>query len=189
MKIFINFLLLLMVIFTFSSCEKDDLRPNYYYKFKVNGVQKEFRGSIDANIVFIEDPNSANRFTIFTFVTGDDPTKNAIVISLRTTVTPEFGVKYEMQNPIPINEQVVPMLAFIYLDENGKEYNATLLQSQHPGAMDNGSLMLTELTSEGSMGVFEAVTFDVNHTGELSQRQPLTITDGEFFMPNLVSLR
>jgi hypothetical protein len=189
MKTIINFLLLIIVVFTFSSCEKDDLRPNYYYKFKVNGVQKEFKGSKDANIVFIEDPNSSNRFTVFTFVTGNDPTKNAMVISLRTNVTPEFGIKYEMQQPIIINEQVVPSLAIIYLDENGKEYTATLLQSQHPGAMDNGSLMLTELTSEGSYGVFEAVIFDVNQTGELSQRQPLTITDGEFFMPNLVSLR
>ena len=189
MKSVKNILLLLMVILTFSSCEKDDPRPDYYYKFKVNGVQKEFKGNKDANIVFIEDPNSNNRFTIFTFVTGNDPTKNAIVISLRTTVTPEYGVKYEMQNPIIINNQVVPLLAFIYLDENGKEYGATLLQSQHPGAMDDGSLMLTELTTEGSFGTFQAVTFDANQTGELSQRQPLNITDGEFFMPNLVSLR
>lgn len=189
MKIPKILLLCLFVVFAFSSCDKEDPRPNYNYKFKVNGVEKEFSGSNDANIVFIEDPNSSNRFTIFTFVTGNDPNKNAIIISLRTNVTPEFGVNYEMQNPILVNDQPAPALTLIYLDENGKEYGAVLLQSLNPGAMDNASLMLTELTTEGSYGTFEAVAFDLNQTGELSQRTPLNITDGEFFMPNVVSLR
>lgn len=189
MKIAKILLLCLFVVFAFSSCDKDEPRPNYYYKFKVNGVEKEFKGSKDANIVFIEDPNSVNRFTIFTFVTGTDPNKNAIIISLRTTVTPEFGVNYTMQNPILVNQQTAPSLTFIYLDENGKEYGAILLQSENPGAMDNGSLMLTELTAEGSYGTFDAITFDLNQTGDLSQRQPLNLTEGEFFMPNIVSLR
>ncbi|WP_373524221.1 hypothetical protein [Aquiflexum sp.] len=189
MKIAKILLLCLFVIFAFSSCDKEDPRPNYYYKFKVNGVEKEFKANNDANIVFIEDTNSSNRFTIFTFITGSDPNKNAIIISLRTTVSPEFGVNYTMQNPIVVNEQTAPSLTFIYLDENGKEYGATLLQSRNPGAMDDGSLMLTELSAEGSYGTFQAVTFDLNSTGELSQRQSLILTDGEFFMPNVVSLR
>jgi len=189
MKITRNILLFVMALFTLSSCEKEDPRPNYYYKFKVNGVEKEFKASTDANIVFIEDPNSENRFTIFTFVTGNDPKKNTIVISLRTTIPPEYRVKYEMQKTIFINSQPAPVLTFIYFDENGKEYGATLLQSQNPGAMDNGTLTLTDLTTEGSYGIFEAVMFDLNQTGELSQRTPLNITDGQFFIPNFVSLR
>ncbi|WP_373494646.1 hypothetical protein [Aquiflexum sp.] len=189
MKITKILLLCLFVVFAFSSCNKDEPRPNYFYKFKVNGVEKEFKASNDANIVFIEDPNSDNRFTLFTFVTGSDPNKNAVIISLRTTVAPEYGLKYEMQRTVFVNSQPTPVLTFIYLDENGKEYGATLLQSQNPGAMDNGSLTLTGLTTEGSIGRFEAVVFDLNHTGELSQRTPLNLTDGEFFIPNFVSLR
>lgn len=189
MKITRIILPLILVLFIFSSCEKEVPRPNYYYKFKVNGVEKEFKGSTDANIVFIDDPNSDNHFTIFTFVTGDDPNKNAVIISLRTTQAPLYRTTYQMQRTIFVNSQPTPTLTFIYLDENGKEYGATLLQSSNPGALDDGSLILTELTSEGSYGRFEAVVFDLNDTGEPSQRTPVNITDGEFFMPNFVSLR
>ena len=180
---------LLMVLILFSSCDKEDPGPNYFYKFKINGIEKEFKGSKDANIVFIEDPNSSNRFTIYTFVTGNDPSKNAVVISLRTNVTPEYGVRYNMQNPILVNDVVAPTLSFVYFDENGKEYGATLLQSNNPGAADDGSLIMTELTAEGSTGMFEATMFDLNYVGELSQREPMYLTEGEFFMPNFVSLR
>lgn len=178
-----------MVLILFTSCDKEEPRPNYYYKFKINGVEKEFKGSKDANIVFIEDSETSNRYTIFTFVTGNDPTKNALVISLRTNVTPEYGIRYTMQHPIFINEVVAPSLSFVYFDENGKEFGATRLQSTNPGAADDGSLMLAELFAEGSTGMFEATMFDLSYEGELSQRVPMYLTDGEFFMPNMVSLR
>jgi hypothetical protein len=178
-------ILLLFTIFSFSSCEKEEPQPDYYYSFKVNGVQKEFKANKDAGITFLED--GANRFTLFNMVTGTALSKNAIIMSFRNREQIQLGLTYTMQNPIMVNGTLSPSLVLIYFDENGKEFGATLLQSSNPGALDDCSFKITDFTTEGSLGEFEGVLFDLSATGDLSQRTPLLITEGKFFLPNFVS--
>jgi hypothetical protein len=178
-------LLLILAVFSFSSCEKEDPKPEYFYSFKVNGVLKEFKTNKDAGITFLE--NGANRFTLFNMVTGDVLSKNAIIMSFRNTDQIELGQKYDMQNPIMVNGTLSPSLVLIYFNENGKEYGATLLKSQNPAALDDCSFIITDFTTEGSVGEFEGVIFDLSATGDLGQRTPVLITEGKFFLPNFVS--
>ena len=185
MKNTIVSILLLFAVFSFSSCEKEDPKPDYYYSFKVNGVQKEFRINSEAGITFLED--GPNRFTLFNMVTGKELSKNAVIMSFRNTEQIELGLRYIMQNPIMVNGSLVPSLALIYFDENGKEFGATLLQSENPGALDDSSFKITEFTTEGSVGEFEGVIFDVSDTGPLDQRTQVLITEGKFFLPNFIS--
>lgn len=185
MKNFTITILLLLAVFSFSSCEKEDPKPDYYYSFKVNGVQKEFRINNDAGITFLED--GPNRFTLFNMVTGDVLSKNAIIMSFRNMEQIELGQTYIMQNPIVVNGTLSPSLVLIYFDENGKEYGATLLQSSNPGALDDCSFKITEFTTEGSVGEFEGVIFDQRDTRPLNQRTPVLITEGKFFLPNFIS--
>ncbi|MDX5478381.1 MAG: hypothetical protein LPJ98_07970, partial [Cyclobacteriaceae bacterium] len=111
-------------------------------------------------------------------------------IQLRTVEDVTQGVTYIMQEPVFVSGVLSPALTFLYLDENGKIFLGGRLQSENPGARDNGSLIFTDITTEGSYGRFEAVVFDAeDETSELSARQAFTITDGEFFLPNFVSLR
>lgn len=188
MKIIKNILLLAILLIVLTSCKDDDPRPDYYYRFKVNGVQKEFRANKDSGIVFLDAPNSINKIIFFTMVTGADPEKNAIVISLRSTEEAESGIEYKMQEPLTVNNTIVPRISIVYFDENGKTFGATLLQSLNPGARDDARLKFTQITTEGSYGEFQAIAFDMSATGDLGSRQELLITDGEFFMPNFVSL-
>jgi hypothetical protein len=187
MKKIIPILLVLMAFGLFSSCDSRPERPDYFYRFKFNGVEKEFKASTDADIIFIDAPGGLKLAT-FTMVSGRDTDRNALIIGLR--YRDEMVRSYEMQTPIMVNGVLSPTLTFLYLDENGKPYLATLLQSQNPGARDDGRLEFTEITPEGSFGTFEAVVFDPSEeTSELSARQAFTITEGEFFLPNVASIR
>jgi hypothetical protein len=178
-------ILLLIAVFSFSSCEKEEPKPNYFYSFKVNGVQKEFKANNDAGITFLED--GPNRFTLFNMVTGDNLSKNAMIMSFRNQEQIQLGLTYIMQNPIMVNGTLSPSIALVYFDENGKEYGATLLQSSNPGAADDCSFKITDFTTEGSTGEFEGVLFDLADPRPLDQRIPLLITEGKFFLPNFVS--
>jgi hypothetical protein len=189
MKNSYRFIYLLLVAVIFFSCNKEEPRPNYFYKFKVNGVQKEFSASTNSNIVYIDDVNTGVQISFFTMVTGNDASKNTMVISLRTAGPLAIGDTYRMQDEIIVQGTRSPSLAFVYFDETGKEYGATLLQSTNPGAGDNGSLRLTSFDTNGSYGTFEAVIFPIAGTGNLADRIPVQITEGEFFLPNFVSNR
>jgi hypothetical protein len=186
MKALRNTLALLLIFMVFSSCQKDD-RPDFYYRFKFNGVQKNFKATSEADITFVET-NMGFNFATFTMVSERNTKRNSMVIGLR--YTGELQRSYEMQTPILVNGILAPTLTFVYYDENGKEYLGTLLQSQHLGAMDDGRLTFTQITPEGSYGTFEAIVFDPREpTSELSARRQFIISDGEFFLPNVSSIR
>ena len=187
MKSVLNLLVMFVVFGLFASCDRGPERPDYFYRFKFNGVQKEFRASADADIIFIDTPSGVKLAT-FTMVTGNNTQRNTIVIGLR--YRDELATSYEMQTPIIVNGILSPTLTFLYLDENGKSYLSTLLQSENPGARDDGRLVFTDFTTEGSLGTFEAILFDPTEgTAELSARQEFRITDGEFFLPNVAEIR
>lgn len=187
MKRILNLLVMVTVFGLFASCDRGPERPDFYYRFKFNGVQKEFKGNKNADITFIETQFGFNLAT-FTMVTGKNSDRNAVVIGLRYRGDMERF--YEMQTPIMVNGVLSPTLTFLYLDENGKGYLATLLQSENPGARDDGRLAFTDITPEGSFGTFEVILFDpTEETSELSARQEFRITDGEFFLPNVASIR
>jgi hypothetical protein len=178
---------LILVLFAASSCEKEPERPNYNYSFKVDGVEKSFSASNDANIVFIDDVINSLRLTVWTMVTGSDPEKNAVIISLRTNERLELDFTYQMQEEIVVRGQVSPRMTMIYFDENGKAYGATLLRTQNPDARDNCTLKITDFTTEGTIGTFEGVLFDLSDTTTpISRRKSVLVTEGKFFLPNFV---
>lgn len=178
---------IILIAFLLNSCgEKEAPRPDYNFSFKVNGVTKEFKANRDSDITFVTNQGTGNRTTIFTMLSGNDPSKNSISIVLRTNTSLSIGTRYEMQVPITVNNVVVPSIVFQYFDEDGKEYAAYLLKSANFGAGDDASIILSDFTDEGSFGLFEGVLFDVTDTSDLSQRTPLLITEGRFFLPNFI---
>jgi len=188
MKILGKIVTFALLIVALTGCEKDPERPDYYFRFRFDGVQKEFRATNDSNIVFIED--GGLQIATLTMVSQKDPAKSSIIIGLTTPDSPRVGVTYDMQVPVIVNGTLASQVSFVYFDENGKPFLAYLLASSNPGARDDGSLTFTEINREGSYGTFEALVFDAeDETSELSARQAYTITGGEFFLPNLVSLR
>ncbi len=127
---------------------------------------------------------------VWTMITGSDPEKNSVIVSLRTNERLEMGINYQMQEEIVVQGRVSPRMTMIYFDENGKAYGATLLRSQNPGARDNCNLTLTDFTTEGTTGTFEGVLFDLSDTTTpLADRTAVLLTEGKFFLPNFVENR
>lgn len=189
MKLFSKIFTLLCILALYSSCDKEPERPDYYFRYAINGVQKEFKANKDSGILFLDDPESINKFALFTMTTGDDNEKNALFMSLRYQETLDPGLTYIMQEPMVVNNQEVPRISTVYFDEIGKEHAAVLLKSNNPGAEDNATVTVTSLVEEGSYGTFSAVVFAADATGDLADRTPIRITNGEYFLPNFRSLR
>jgi hypothetical protein len=189
MKNYVATLFLVIIAFVSFSCDKEDERPDYFYSFQVDGVEKSFKANQNANIVFIDDRQNNARIAFWTMVTGTNTQRNTLVISLRTIERLELGLNYEMQVPIVVQNTTVPSITMVYFDENGKEWGATLLQSLHPGAQDNASVRLTEFTTEGSSGVFQGVLVDMQDTRPIEQRRTIQLSNGRFFLPNFVENR
>lgn len=189
MKLLSKIFILLSIVALNSACDKEPERPDYYYRYTLNGEQKEFKANTDAGILFLDDPDGVNKIAFFTFTSGSDNEKNAIFLSLRYQETLESGVSYSMQRPTVVNNQEVPSISTVYFDENGKEHAAVLLKINNPGAGDDASVAITSLVEEGSYGTFSAVVFASDETGDLADRTPIVITNGEYFLPNFRSLR
>lgn len=176
--------------FAFSSCEKDPPRPDYHFSFKIDGVEKKFSATTDANIFFKDNIGSGVRLAFWTMVSDINPEKNAVVVSLRTYDLLELGRTYQMQDEILFGTEVIPSMTMLYFDENGKAFGAVLLASANPGARDNCSISLSDFTTEGTTGTFTGVLFDMEDTTTpLADRRAYLLTEGKFFLPNLVENR
>lgn len=188
MKKILQISILFLVAFAASSCKEDGPeRPNYNYSFKIDGVQKSFSASADANIFFKDDIGGGVRLAFWTMVSEKNPEKNAVVVSLRTFEKLELGRTYQMQEEIVVGGVVSPRMTMVYFDENGKAFGAVLLRSQNPGARDNCNLTLSDFTTEGTTGTFEGVLFDLSDTTTpLAERKAYLLTEGKFFLPNFV---
>jgi hypothetical protein len=179
-----SILLVLLVTLLSLSCNKEaEERPNYYYRFKVNGVQKEFSANTNASIGLVDDVNSGLFLAFLTMVTGNDGDKNAIVISLRTERGLLLDREYTMQEEITFQGKVSPTIAAFYLNERGKAFDATKLQKLYPGAEDDFIIKFTAFYPESIYGNFEGVLFDSSESGDLGSREPLYITEGKFYLP------
>lgn len=186
MKNYLPLLFLGIILLFNTACDREDDRPDYFYSFNVDGVEKNFRANRDANIVFIDDSQNNIRLTTWTMVTGNNTERNAIVIALRTVSRLELGFTYEMQIPIVVNNVTSPSIAFFYLDENGKAWGALNLASLNPGTPENASIRLVDFSSEGTTGVFDGVLVDMEDDRPLNQRRTIQLTNGRFFLPNFV---
>ncbi|GHB23541.1 hypothetical protein [Mongoliitalea lutea] len=186
MKNYLPLLFLGIILLFNSACDREDDRPDYFYSFSVDGVEKNHRANRDANIVFIDDSQNNIRLTTWTMVTGNNTERNAIVIALRTIERLELGFTYQMQVPIVVNSVTSPSIAFFYLDENGKAWGALNLESLNPGTPENASIRLVDFSAEGTTGVFDGVLVDMEDDRPLNQRRTIQITNGRFFLPNFV---
>ncbi len=176
-------IILFFTLFSLSCKKVEEERPNYYYRFKVNGVPKEFSANTNASIGLVDDASSGLFLVFMTMVTGNDGDKNAIVISLRTEQGLLLDKEYLMQDEITYQGKISPTIAAFYLDETGKAYDATKLRRLHLGAADNFKVKFTAFYPESIYGNFEGVLFESSETEDLGSREPLVITEGKFYLP------
>lgn len=190
---FMNRLLSIIAAFSifllFSSCDKEPDRPDYFYSFKIDGVEKRFKANSNSNIVYLDNVPPGVRVAFFSMATGNDETKNTIFISLRTVERIELNFPYTSENEIVVQNKLVPIVTIVYTDENGKQYLSEALLSQFPGNPFEASISMTNFTTEGSTGEFSGVMYDATDSRPMNERRTFRITEGKYFLPNFVENR
>jgi hypothetical protein len=175
-------LIFICVSFFFSGgCNKSEVTPSaeYFIKFKVDGVQKEYTTGIMHPIIFSYDQNGPIfNATILVLGQGSSGTNNFINIITRNEEAFQTGKDYMMQDAILYQSVNLARMAFTWADENGNIFNAVLLQSGHQGIIinDDAQIRLTNITDDFVEGVFSAKLFGPADRSENAK----LVTEGSF---------
>lgn len=182
------FLLIVLVPGFFFSCgsEGEDPLPEVegYIRFKVDGVQKEFKTRHIDLMSFSFDSNGPVYNAIAQVLgPGSTGTSNFVQFTLRSESLFETNVPYEMQDPISYQNIPLARILFTYSDEQGQVYNAVLLDRNSPFLVvkDDATFRFTKITDDWAEGTFSALL-----TGPVTNLsvgdQELVISEGQFKM-------
>lgn len=171
-----------IVLFWSGGCSNNaEVTPSqeYFIKFKVDGVQKEYRTTITHPFIFSYDQNGPIfNATILVLGQGSTGTSNFINIITRNEEAFQSGKDYLMQDPILYQSVNLARMAVTWADENGNIYNAVLLQSGYPGLTvnDDAQIRLTNVTDDFVEGEFSAKLFGPDDRAENGK----VVTEGSF---------
>lgn len=180
----------LFMIAVLTGCKKDENSEQdggeYYIRFKINGVQKEYKAQIPNNSVsyFYLDQFEFYNATITGLNNLEDaaqqPVKNMINISVRSKEEIKPNINYQLQNPVVSGGFKYSSIELVYADETGATFGALLLAENYPGVDVRDEVTLTFDQTEGgiSKGRFSGKAFGTVNKTEIA------ITDGEFYLPS-----
>lgn len=182
-------LLLFVLLVAFAGCKKgesptDGGKGEYYIRFKVDGVQKNYTAQIPNNQVgfFLLPEYNFHIASITGLNNLQDaqivPVKNSIGISIRSQEPIKANVDYQLKNPVSYSGINFSGIELVYFDEHGQGYGALLLQSNYPllSIGDEAQVRFAEITPTYAKGTFSATAYSTNFRAEIS------ITDGEFYL-------
>lgn len=182
-------LLFLVILVAFSGCKKGESPANeetgeFYIRFKVDGVQKNYTAQILNNRVsfFLLPEYNFYIASIIGLNNLQDaqvaPVKNFISISVRSKDQIKPNIDYQLNNAVPYSGINFSGIELVYHDEHGEGFGALLLQSNYPSLFigDEAQVHFSEITSTYAKGTFSAMAYSTNFRTEIA------ITDGEFYL-------
>lgn len=183
-----NFSLIVFLGIILFSCggSSEDPQPvqEGFIRFKVDGVQKEFKVGFGNPSSFSFDPNGQ----IFNMVIqvlgpGSTGTNNFIQFTVRNETMFETNLDYNLQDPITYLGVPLSRIVFTYSNEQGQSFAAVNLDPQSPLIVvkDDAKVRLTKITDDLVEGNFSALLIGpVTPTG--IGNQEVIISEGQFSM-------
>lgn len=179
---------LLFILLLLAACGggEDDPQPKaeYSFRFKVDGVQKEFKSNLQNQVMAMTQNASAGVHMATAIILGDgsDGTKNFVSLTVLNEEAFATGVTYEMQDLVAYSGVPVVRIQFTYSDENGKVYNAVLIQRDGlPMLMtDDASIRFSTISQNQVEGTFDATVLGPVFTTTGRDNNELKITEGQF---------
>lgn len=174
-KLLAAFLLIATVLTNFSCNKKSDdsvdTSTDFFVKFKINGVQKEFKGM--TNALFQTVPVTPAIYTLA--LQG--------INSTASTTTNLMGLNISDIAAVAINKNYTSIIAgstiqasLLYFDQTGNQFGSDFVISSVP---TNAVIRLSEITSTSVSGTFSGKVSQLGATTEL------TITEGSFRVKRL----
>ncbi|MDP2041705.1 hypothetical protein [Algoriphagus sp.] len=179
-SIFIFFGILLL------SCgsKTEDPKPiaEGFIRFKVNGVQKEFKTNPVTPMSFSFDSNGPVHNAILQVLgPGSTGTSNFIQFNVWNEKTFELNVDYQMQQAIAYRGVGIARINFTYADEQGQVFNAVLLKQNLPSIVvkNDATVRFTKITKDWAEGTFTAILIGPVTTSGIGNQERI-ISEGQF---------
>lgn len=179
--------ILLFAVLILAACSGgDDPQPQseYFFKFKVNGVQKEFKANLPTHLMAMTYNATADVHMATAIILGDgsDGTKNFVSITALNEEPFATGITYRMQEAILYTGVPVVRIQFTYSDEDGNLYNAVLFQRDGLPMLrtDDASIHFSSITQTKVEGTFDATVLGPVFTTTGRDNNELKITEGQF---------
>lgn len=165
-----------------TSCNNDSDDDNnvvpdeeYYVRFKVNGVQKDYKSLAD---VMLNEKNSGGLYQfsmvgLENFYEGG--TTNNLTLSILDPEPVASQVEYTNYAPTSGEEERVQILILTYLDEAGVAYTALGDEFAILGVISDSKTTITEITETAMKGTFSGTLYNIDRT------KTVEITEGEFW--------
>lgn len=155
-----------------------------YIRFKVDGVQKEFKVGFGNPSSFSFDPNGDIFNTIIQVLgPGSTGTSNFIQFTVKNEKMFETNLDYNLQDAILYKGVPLSRINFVYSDEKGQSFAAVNLDPKSPLIVvkDAAKVRFTKITNDLVEGTFSALLIGpITPTGV--GKQEVIISEGQFSM-------
>ena len=181
MKKQLSFAYTIIVLNFILSCSKSEpgtsASNEYYVRFKMNGVQVEYKANAEATF---NKPSGSDHITTLGGTREPfEAKKNNMTIGLTTNGANATNLTYTNYATLAAGTAKAKLLQLAFFDDSGKffmswsdDFVSLLLQ----GSPINCRLVLTEATSTFIKGNFSGTLYTQDYTSNTN------ITDGEFFL-------
>lgn len=166
---------------------EDPPAPEYYVKFKANGVEKMWEAStpVSMSIAVFSYNGELGHYAsgIQGVKKGTDGTRDIIHITLWNESLFAADISYQLQDTIKVHGLNLPRIMFQYHDENGKPHLTGTLEEDIAFSGSRAEVKFSEITPTYVKGTFSAKTFSLEEE-DLVPSKEMLITEGEFFLPS-----
>ncbi|MDR7129708.1 hypothetical protein J2X69_002053 [Algoriphagus sp. 4150] len=173
----------LLFCFLYSCGSEDSIEPesNYYFRFKVNGVQNNYSETVNQSITFqgwswsdLSLDNGLLDTRVFAAKSINDGGKNSILFDLYHSSPLQTNHNYSNHGTSAMVDPEFLVLG-IY-DENGTMfYTDNLGWNKYNGGVNDATIRFNEITENSLKGTFSGTLYSTKDIGE-----NLSITEGEF---------
>ncbi|GAB3217976.1 hypothetical protein J0A67_01700 [Algoriphagus aestuariicola] len=178
----------ILILTVFAACgdggEEPQPQSEYFFRFKVNGMQKEFRANLQTQGMAMTYDTSGEVYMATAIILGDgsDGTKNFVSMTVLNEEPFDTGMSYEMQDAIAYSGVPLVRIQFTYADEDGDLYNAVLFQRNDLSMKitDDASVRFSSLSQNLVEGTFSATVLGPVSTPLGRANEEIKITDGQF---------
>jgi len=186
-RLFILFTLSLLSFLVFScGSSAEDPQPiaEGFVRFKVDGVQKEFKTNPVSPMSFSFDSNGPVYNAILLVLgPGSTGTSNFIQINVLNESPFVTNVEYQMQEAVAYQGVALARINFTYADDQGQVFNAVLLKQTLPNLVvkNDAAVKFTKISEDWIEGNFTAILIGpITSSGVGNQER--VISEGQFRM-------
>lgn len=184
-----------IMILSFSSCKKDknnantgNGNPTYYMRFKLNGVQTEYKSVPIAQSAY----NSSDKVYVTGILALKDSSKiNQDQIDIAITNKDPLARGAVYQDPVKVNagSAAIPQIIITYYNSQQQSFvsmglfsdnagNFSSLLPDYKNLVADAKLTVSDIGSDYIKGTFSGTVFKLNTSTNIYDKIPLT--EGEF---------